>query len=368
MRVFISSVITAFEEYRSAARKAVELLGHTPVMAEEFGARPETPQEACLQGVQNSDAYILALGPRYGSAVSSGISPTEEEFEEAVRLRLPIMAFKATMPMDAPQEAFAGRVSPRWEDGSMYARFTTPEDLKDGVIQALSRYGQVLASRGEAPGEIGEWLNHLSSEREDVGLSIAFAPSPRIAIVELQRIDDFGSLVGGLVEQSGLVSAGEVHARERSVEVSAATTREQPFGIVEIWDDMRSGIGIGLRNEEVGFGSMSFCFIDRNKLRATLAASIALTETVIRSADTRGVVRSGWFQCKLWGIRNKEIADLPDEPIDSFTMPTDIGNEVTFPSEPLSVAFKDMNEPDGLAETLLCTLERQISDARRRRY
>ncbi|WP_460060479.1 DUF4062 domain-containing protein [Pseudomonas sp. S2_A05] len=40
MKVFVSSVVGGFEQYRAAARKAITLLEHAPVMCEELGARP----------------------------------------------------------------------------------------------------------------------------------------------------------------------------------------------------------------------------------------------------------------------------------------------------------------------------------------
>ncbi len=51
VRVFISSVITGYERYRDAVAAAVESLGHAVVRAEDFGALPGTPQQACLDGV-----------------------------------------------------------------------------------------------------------------------------------------------------------------------------------------------------------------------------------------------------------------------------------------------------------------------------
>ena len=71
MKIFISSLITGFEPLRSAARSAIQVLRHEPVMAEDFGARPTSPQVACLQGVRDSDLVVLSLGDRYGYAVSA---------------------------------------------------------------------------------------------------------------------------------------------------------------------------------------------------------------------------------------------------------------------------------------------------------
>jgi len=44
MKIFISSLIGGFEEFRSAARSAIVALRHEPIMAEDFGAKPTSPQ------------------------------------------------------------------------------------------------------------------------------------------------------------------------------------------------------------------------------------------------------------------------------------------------------------------------------------
>ncbi len=52
MKIFISSLIAGFAPFRDAARQAVLELSHEPVMAEDFGARPTSPQVACLDGLR----------------------------------------------------------------------------------------------------------------------------------------------------------------------------------------------------------------------------------------------------------------------------------------------------------------------------
>ncbi len=42
MKIFISSLITGMEDYRAAAREAVEALGYKAVMDEQFTAKPQT--------------------------------------------------------------------------------------------------------------------------------------------------------------------------------------------------------------------------------------------------------------------------------------------------------------------------------------
>jgi hypothetical protein len=92
MKIFVSSLIGGMEPIRAAARSAVTTLGHDPVMAEDFGALPHTPQIACLDGVRQAGAVVLILGSRYGAIQSSGLSATHEEYREA-RDRCPVLAF-----------------------------------------------------------------------------------------------------------------------------------------------------------------------------------------------------------------------------------------------------------------------------------
>jgi hypothetical protein len=83
MKIFISSLITGMEQIRTAARNAITILGHEPVVAEDFGALPHTPQVACLDGLRRSAAVVLILGARYGAKQISGLSATHEEYREA---------------------------------------------------------------------------------------------------------------------------------------------------------------------------------------------------------------------------------------------------------------------------------------------
>ena len=80
MKVFISSLVSGFGPFRAAARRAVETLRHTPVMAEDFGAMPSSPQVACLQGVRQSDIVVLVLAKGYGPVqLGWGLSATDEK-------------------------------------------------------------------------------------------------------------------------------------------------------------------------------------------------------------------------------------------------------------------------------------------------
>jgi hypothetical protein len=138
MKVFLSSLITGMEPIRAAARAAVQTLGHEPVMAEDFGALPHSPQVACLDGVRRSASVVLILGARYGAKQASGLSATHEEYREA-REHRPVLAF-IQEPMDPePDQAAFIREVQGWMGGLIRAGFTDSADLQAKVTRALHR-------------------------------------------------------------------------------------------------------------------------------------------------------------------------------------------------------------------------------------
>jgi len=140
MKVFISSLITSFEPFREAARSAAKTLRHEPVMAEDFGALPTSPQIACLQGLRSADLVVLILGARYGYAQgSSGVSPAHEEYLEARGAKPILMFVQEGIEREEQQSKFLSEVQ-AWQAGQFRASFKTAEELKDLVTRAIHDY------------------------------------------------------------------------------------------------------------------------------------------------------------------------------------------------------------------------------------
>jgi hypothetical protein len=137
MKIFISSLIAGFGPQRQAAKAGVTTLRHEPVMAEDFGALPTSPQVACLQGLRQSDMVVLVLGDSYGAVQpGSGLSATHEEYREA-RQTKPVLAFvQQGVTPDQQQAAFIAEVQ-GWEGGLFRGGFDDSADLQAGVIRAL---------------------------------------------------------------------------------------------------------------------------------------------------------------------------------------------------------------------------------------
>lgn len=187
MRVFISSLISGFGPERQAARRAVETLRYQPIMAEDFGAQPHSPQVACLQGVRDSDLVILILGERYGAIPpGSSLSATHQEYREA-RASKPVLAFvQQGITPEPEQSAFIDEVQ-GWSGGLFRGGFDGPEDLQAGIIRALH---DVSLATAVGPLDQGDLIRRAEAfmpteRRNDAGepllhLALAGGPTQRI--------------------------------------------------------------------------------------------------------------------------------------------------------------------------------------------
>ena len=219
MKVFISSLIVGMELIRAAAKAAIETLGHEAIVAEDFGALPQTPQVACLDGVRKAGAVVLILGQRYGAVQPSGLSATHEEFREA-RDRCPVLAFvQEGAPPDPQQGEFLREVQ-AWDSGLFRAGFANAADLERKVVQALHRLELASAA---APFDARELLERtlaaFPEERGSQGtiLAVSVAGGPSQAILRPSRIED--PALAETLEKEALFGPGRLFQRGGGTEV-----------------------------------------------------------------------------------------------------------------------------------------------------
>ncbi len=112
MGIFISSVRSGLEEERDALPGLVRALGHEPIRFEDFSAQSAPSRQACLDQVLASDAYLLILGPHYGTVFpETGQSPTHDEWIAAEQAGIPRFVFRKTgVDLDAEQQAFLAKL------------------------------------------------------------------------------------------------------------------------------------------------------------------------------------------------------------------------------------------------------------------
>jgi hypothetical protein len=194
MKIFVSSPITGMEPFRAAAREAIIQLGHEPVMAEDIGAQPASPQIACLQGLRQSAAVILILGADYGAKQPSGLSPTHEEYREAKDKR-PVLAFvQDGVNRDPDQATFVNEVQ-AWDSGLFRDGFSSPEQLRAKITLRLHEWEvATMAGPVDEREMLQRALSLVPEERRGYSRSVrtlvlAIASSPRQPILRPAEIE-----------------------------------------------------------------------------------------------------------------------------------------------------------------------------------
>ncbi|HEY3569643.1 MAG TPA: SUMF1/EgtB/PvdO family nonheme iron enzyme [Thermoanaerobaculia bacterium] len=94
--VFLSSTTKDLRSWRDVVADKLTKSGFRCVRMEDFGALNASPEEACRQGVAESDVFVGLVGHLYGSCPEgSDLSFTRIEYEEAKRKRKPRLLFVA---------------------------------------------------------------------------------------------------------------------------------------------------------------------------------------------------------------------------------------------------------------------------------
>lgn len=310
MKVFVSSVVGGFEQYRAAARKAITLLGHTPVMCEDFGARPYSSQHACMTEIDQADAVVLILGANFGYETDTGESVTQQEFRRAKTTGKPILAFLETVEMEERQRAFSREVSD-YLDGLFRLTFSDQHELSDGIVQGLNQLS--LSRKAISEQEFVQRLQQKDGNGRRGGydhearLEVAFLPQPEILgtlrAAHAQHDPFFLKLC-----QAGLGSIKGGYKDFDSADQTGIDTPDLK------WRHHESGLcwlSISLANASTSRGIMDSYYLSPSRVRAGAEAAFGLL--------CEG--KSGWFQISLTGVDHKLFAEPPASSSNSVSLP-----------------------------------------------
>jgi hypothetical protein len=310
MKVFVSSVVSGFELYRAAAKKAISLLGHTPVMCEGFGARPYSSQHACMTEVDQADVVVLILGANFGYQTETGESVTQQEFRRAKAAGKPILAFLETVEMDERQKAFSWEVSD-YLDGLFRVTFSDQYQLSDGIVQGLNQMSvnrkaiseQEFVQRLQQRSDNGRWGGYDHGAR----LEISFLPQPE-ALGTLRVAHAQHEALFLKICQAGL---GSLKGGYKDFDTSEQTGIDTP----EVkWRHHESGlcsVSVSLASASTSRNIMDSFYLSPSLVRKGAEAAFSLL------SEGKG----GWFQIGLYGVDNKFFAEPPATAINSISMP-----------------------------------------------
>lgn len=295
MKIFVSSLISGFEPLRAAARSAILALGHEPVMAEDFGAKPASPQVACLQGLRSADLVVLILGERYGAVPpGSKVSPTHEEYLEARETKEILLFVHEGVAPEPAQEALL-REAQGWRGGLFRAGFRAADDLRDAVTRAIHKFELAHAAaplntpelRAAAEGMLADRSRHGSQGPSR--LRFALAAGPRQQVLRPAELEA-DSLAEALHQQAMF---GTPKLFEKSSGVDArmdgdVLVVEQENG-ASLRLDEQGGVAIALPLEREasrsrGFGGVMLGIVEESVLRE-LTNAIAFADWLLDKVD-----------------------------------------------------------------------------------
>ncbi|WP_300578160.1 DUF4062 domain-containing protein [Phenylobacterium sp.] len=294
MKVFLSSLIAGFSDMRGAGKAAIETLRHRPVMAEDFGAQPNSPQVACLQGLRDSDVVVLVLGEEYGAVQpTSGLSATHEEYREA-RGRKPVIAFvQEGIAPGEQQAAFIAEVQ-GWEGGLFRGSFRDAGALQIGITRALHDFELANAVGPLDPQAlVAKAITMVPGERRNnysqaTTLSVAVVGGPLRSILRPVEIEspDFVDAI----HQSAMFGESRFFDRAKGVTSTieeAALVVMQEHGAAVLVDEQGS---IGIRvpaasssDDQWGRGGLSV--ILEENIHAAIGTAMSYSGSLLERID-----------------------------------------------------------------------------------
>jgi hypothetical protein len=140
IKVFISSVSGGLEDTRAEIVQDLRTGRYGVLNMEVFGARDDLPLDTCLKELRAADVAVVIIGPRYGSLTPAGdASYTHEEFREARRRGIPVLAFVlGTDPTLRDEEKARLADFAREAGQSLTYQETTAERLSAKILAALA--------------------------------------------------------------------------------------------------------------------------------------------------------------------------------------------------------------------------------------
>jgi hypothetical protein len=368
--VFISSSQRDFASVREAARQAVESLGMHALMAETIGARTESPRRALLDQVRDADIFLVLLGPHYGEPGESGRSPTEDEYDEAVRLDKPILVLKQNVEMDPEQEDFLARTRGSWDAGKLSGSFDDAADAPLEVVKAMRAYEARQAATAD-PGLAAQAQKRAQAlargeERPNTtgtGSKARFVAAPLVAspLLDALALEDSGLLeeLQTAARASGLVN----NAMGLSTHVSSEGIRFEAKA-ENAWE--RLDFIIGADGALVAEGAVGGS--DRN-FGGNVVAAERLAELVERGQrfalavweriDPGGNAREAAVALAVPDASHKVYAEAPLG--GSMSVPMGLPELLVVPDPPRLVKREDLGN-DATTRTLIAELRRRFAD------
>ena len=187
-QVFVSSTFRDLQDERQQVIQALLELDCMPSGMELFPASDESKWALITRVIDDCDYYLVIIGGRYGSVDAEGISFTEREYDYAVKVKIPVLAFLHSDPDVIPAgktelepaaraklDAFRVKAEQR-----MCKYWRTPEELGGVVSRSLVQLMKLQPGEGWVRARFAsnaEEIQKLRSKIDDLTASLEAARS-----------------------------------------------------------------------------------------------------------------------------------------------------------------------------------------------
>ena len=359
----MSSVITGLEGVRDAAAAGIRTVGMHALRSEELSADADSSRRALLDQVGRSDLYLLILGARYGDFGVNETSPTEDEYDEAVRLHKPILVVLQDTELESRQRQFLERVRGTWGEGVFYGRFNDATDVGATVAAALSRRQAGVIEDGP---DAHQRAVELATEENrhaggsGIGARVALVPLRRGTIIDAIALDapDLGNSLAGALRAADAVPQNvgieaEVSSAGIRLTGSAAQNWTTPVATVGVDGTMTVFGSIAVE------GQLGFSSVDPDRLRALISRAGRAAQLILDRVDSRGEVGQIAVAAAVHGAAYKSYGAVSGGPTHvSMRLPS----VVVAPAEPEIVPRGQLADP-ALALRIETSIKRIFVDA-----
>ena len=350
--VFISSVQRDFGDVRRAAADALESLGLHPLMAERTGASPESPQRALLGLVEEADLFLLLLAANYGEPGVSGFSPTEEELNEARRLREPTVVLVQETKRELAQQAFLARVRGGWEAGVLYGAFTDATDVGAAVVRAFGRLltgasGEDAAAAAQRARDLAPGTDRSANMRSGSVARAAFVPTRSETLLDVVALDDaqLGNDLASVARAADLIGHEfgiETKISAGGVALTATGGRSWIPPSVTVSSDGTVVAEGGAHDDDL-MGGMVF---SEDRVLEFVAAAARFAQAAWDRIDRHGVIRNVAVGFALLDASMKGWRSHTSSPSTSMSLGGQVPSTLVVPAADFVVARGELAAPD----------------------
>ena len=371
--VFISSLARGeMASFRQAARDAIDSLGMRPVMFETEPASAQDSRRALLDRIPYCDALLLLLGAEYGEPAARGVSATEEEFQEAVRHGVPVLAIvQEGVEREPAQQEFINRVRGTWEEGRFAPAFRDRDGVMKAAVKALNQWRERGPSE-QLRAEAEQVVRQLATGDDRAGTVGSSGSLMRVVLVPLLG----GALLDAVaLEDQALADdlAGAARSAGLATNAMAIETEIDRDDTVHLrareergWENPHLRVtrrGAILAEGAVGAsqGSHAGSLVLAERVIEVISRSAAFAEQVWARIDRRDEVRQVLAVVAVPGAQGKVYAprELTGNTLrlgHTFSMP----NLLVAPDPPLLVRREDLATAD-VANRLRAELRRRFA-------